>query len=54
MLVNPNVDDLTNLNSISIDQTDTIPGLQWSLYRFEDNGDGVFNPADDTVFPSRL
>ena len=44
-------DNLTNLNSISIDQTDTIPGLQWSLYRFEDNGDGVYNSNDDTIFP---
>ena len=44
-------DNLTNLNSISIDQTDTIPGLQWSLYRFEDNGDGVYNSNDDIIFP---
>ena len=43
-------DNFTNLSSIIIDQTDTIPGYKWILFSVEDfDGDSLYDPTVDNV-----
>ena len=53
------VDNLTNLGTVRLGQTDTIPGFKWVLFSAIDDGDGIYDenldlnivPLDSNLFP---